>query len=269
MILLFLFLWLYYIDQPFTPEEEGIEVAFGDSEFEGAGSPDASSTPAPAPNVAPPAAEAPSTAASTAAAPSSNDLITSNEQTLALQKKREEDARKKAEAEAERKAKAAEEARIAAEKAAAEKAAAEKAAAEKAAADKASSLIGGAFSGSGSGTGGSGTGNQGGTGSGSGSTTKGNPAGKGTSNGYNWSLSGRSLKGSLSKPVYDANAEGTVVVQIRVNAAGQVISATKGQGTNTANQALIDAAINAAKQATFSPGDGDVIGSITYTFKLK
>lgn len=109
-------------------------------------------------------------------------------------------------------------------------------------------------------------------------TIKGNPAasgegtgagtGSGTSGSGRWSLAGRSLKGSLAQPTYSSNAEGTVVVKIRVNAAGQVVEASCGQGCTTNDQALISAAIAAAKKATFTTGTNDVIGSITYVFKL-
>lgn len=100
-----------------------------------------------------------------------------------------------------------------------------------------------------------------GSGSGTGS-------GSGRSNGASWSLAGRGLNGTLTKPSYGSNAEGTVVVAIRVNQNGNVISATKGAGTNTNDQSLINAAIEAAKKAKFTPGDGVAVGSITYVFKL-
>lgn len=247
MLLLFLLLWLIAVDAPYLPEEEGIEVAFGDGE-EGGGSEMEESEPM---AQAEPAPAAPAT-------PSNNDLIVSEEETLRLQKKAEEKERKRREE--------AEARRIAAEQAAAEKAAAEaaaaKAAAEQAAKDKASNLMAGRFGGKGS-TGGSGTGNA------SGSTTAGNPVGHGTSGGYNWSLSGRNLQGKLTQPSYTGTAEGRVVVEIRVDKNGNVVSAKRGLGTNTGDQALIDAAIAEARKAKFSAGDGDVIGSITYVFKLK
>ena len=118
-------------------------------------------------------------------------------------------------------------------------------------------------SGSGSGSGSSNT-----EGAGSNTSKGSNPVGSGISNGNSWSLNGRSLNGKLSAPQYNSNSEGIVVVRIRVNAAGQVVEATKGSGTNTSDQALIDAAINAAKKTNFSSGNGDVIGTITYKFKL-
>ncbi len=112
-------------------------------------------------------------------------------------------------------------------------------------------------------------------GSSTGDTKKGNPAasgsgtGSGTSESGRWSIAGRSLIGSLPQPKYSSNAEGTVVVRIRINAAGQVVEASAGHGSTTSDQSLIGSAIAAAKKATFSAGEGDVIGSITYVFKLK
>lgn len=159
--------------------------------------------------------------------------------------------------------------------AAAKKAAAE----EEARRQKAAAAMNGIFGGtSGSGTNyGSGNSSYGRSynvqGSACGNTTKGNPAGTGVGSGSSgsgrWSLAGRSLKGYLSEPSYNYNAEGIVVVRIRVNAAGQVVDATLGQGSTTSDQGLIQAAIAAAKKATFSAGDSDTIGSITYVFKMK
>lgn len=153
-------------------------------------------------------------------------------------------------------------------KATTEQVAAKKAAEERVKREKAAALAGlwGGTSGYGYGTGI-------GAGSTSGNSTKGNTvgigAGSGTSGSGKWSLAGRSLKGALAEPSYSSNAEGVVVVRIRVNAAGQVVEATLGQGTNTNDQGLIQAAIAAAKKSSFSAGNSEVIGSITYVFKLK
>lgn len=275
MLLLFLLLWYLYLDSPFVPEEEGIEVAFGDA-MEGSG--EVEPTPLPVPSPEP----APAVAPSAPAPPSSNDLMTQeDEEALALQREQEKKRREQelAEArereraqkekerlEAERRAqeKAAAEAKTKAEREAAERAAA-KAAEEQAKRDKAAQM-GSLFNNPSQGSGAGDT---------QGSANKGNPAangggiGAGKSGGHGWSLTGRDLKGDLSDPVYNSNSEGVVVVQIRVNAAGKVISATRGQGTDTSDQTLIDAAIQAAKQASFTAGEGDVIGTITYVFKLK
>ena len=259
MVLLFLFLWFYYLDAPFVPEEEGIEVALGDYEEGGAEEY--------IPSEAVPEVVAPAPAAQ--AAPSTNDLLVQKEEeSLALQKQADEERKRRAAEEALRKKQQqeAELARIEAERVAAEKAAAEKAAAEQAKRDKAQNAMKGLF------------GNNGDAGSGNstGSTQQGNPAGNpastGTGGGPKVSLVGRNLRGKLTTPHYDTNDEGVVVVNIRVNAAGKVVEAKQGQGTNTSNPALINAAIASAKQATFSEapeGTPDVVGTITYNFKNK
>lgn len=120
-----------------------------------------------------------------------------------------------------------------------------------------------------------------GKGNGKGSGSQGNPFGskdatgtEGSSksgNGSSWSLGGRSLVGSLSKPVYSAQEEGKVVVSIIVDKSGNVISAEVGRGTNTDNVALRKAAVNAAKKAKFNPieTDKNQSGSITYSFTLQ
>jgi len=105
-------------------------------------------------------------------------------------------------------------------------------------------------------------------GSGSAATSNYVRGGSGKSNGASWSVAGRGLMGSLSKPSYNSNSEGTVVVSIRVDSNGNVVSATKGAGTNTSDQALIQAACDAAKKAKFTGGDGVAVGTITYVFKL-
>ncbi|MBR3648057.1 MAG: TonB family protein [Paludibacteraceae bacterium] len=271
MVLLFLFLWFYYLDKPYLPEEEGIEVALGDY-VEGVGgemTEPHSGVETPQPVETEPVQTAPAPVPS---APSTNDLmVQEDEEALALKKQAEEERKRKAAEEALREKQRKEElARIEAERIAAEKAAAEKAAKEQAAKDKAKNLMAGAFGNNSSEPAGSGTT--------SGTTHQGTPAGNpasggSVSGGPKVSLVGRNLRGKLATPTYDTNEEGVVVVRIQVNAEGKVVSATKGQGTNTSSQALINAAINAAKQATFSAADKpdapDVYGTITYQFKNK
>jgi len=126
-------------------------------------------------------------------------------------------------------------------------------------AQRADDLIGGSF-GAGSASG-SGTNTQ---------TTApaGNPLGSGEVGGNSWSLTGRSLIGNMVAPRYTVNVEGFVTVEIRVNASGNVISATVRR-TNISNSELLDAAREAALRTRFSTGDRDVIGTITYNFKLR
>ena len=260
MVLLFLFLWFYYLDAPFVPEEEGIEVALGDYEEGGA---DTYEPSAAEPAVVTPAQPAP-------AAPSSNDLLVQDdEESLQLQKQAEEDRKRKAAEEALREKQRQEElARIEAERLAREQAAAEKAAKEQAARERAQNLMGGRF---GNNSGSDGSGNSTGN-TQQGSKTGTNPA-PGGSGGPRVSGTLANRGGKLPKPVNTSTSEGIVVIRVRVNAAGKVVDARFQQsGSNTADQGLIDAAIAAAKQATFSEieeGASDVTGTITYNFTLK
>lgn len=112
-----------------------------------------------------------------------------------------------------------------------------------------------------------------GGGSGSGTTTgdtrQGNPAGSGTSGGHGWSLSGRSLLGSLVTPDYPNNVEGRITVSIRVDASGKVTTASIGAPTNISDAQTRSAAVIAARNTRFSGGSGVSVGTITYNFTLK
>ncbi len=101
----------------------------------------------------------------------------------------------------------------------------------------------------------------------SGDGPKGNPVGRGSKGGNNWTLAGRNIKGTLPQPSSDFRQEGTVIVQIRVNAAGKVVEA-KVIGGDVADRYTLEVALNAAKKARFTEGDGEQIGTITYIFKL-
>lgn len=118
---------------------------------------------------------------------------------------------------------------------------------------------------------GSAFGSGGGTGSGTteGDTRQGNPAGSGTSGGHGWSLSGRSLIGTLATPSYPNNVEGKITVSIRVDASGRVTSATVGSPTTISDAQTRSAALSAARNTRFSSGGGVSVGTITYNFKLK
>lgn len=104
--------------------------------------------------------------------------------------------------------------------------------------------------------------------------TSDNPAGGGSSNGNDWSLSGRDLIGEIPKPVYNANEEGRIVVSIRVDENGNVISATTNgkdkneKTTNITDRTLLEMTLAAAKKVKFSPGENKVYGTITYNFIL-
>lgn len=85
-------------------------------------------------------------------------------------------------------------------------------------------------------------------------------------------LSGRNPV-SLPKPEYTADVGGTVVVRIRVDRNGKVISAEPGvQGSNTLNESLLKAAKKAALKARFNAKSDAAFtqaGTITYHFVLQ
>ena len=251
LAIVFLLLWLIKLHAYQPEQEEGIEVAFGEVEEAGGYMAEQSeAVPLPAPQP---------TAPDVASAPSDNDLMTSeDEETLALRKAAEEaeKARKQAEAEQQRKARE-EQARLEAERKAREAAEAAERAKQAEAIAKANQL--GSLFGK--------SGNSSGSGDSQGGGQKGNPVGHGSSGGNNWTLSGRNIKGTLPQPSNDFKQEGKVVVQIRVNAAGNVIDATV-KGGNVSDKQTQQIALEAARKAKFSEGDHDQIGTITYIFKL-
>lgn len=257
MALILLLLWYIVIDAPHQTEEEGVEVAFGDSEDGGGYEQDAIPVPAEPVTQAPPP---------TQQAPSDNDLVVQeDEESLALARQREEEQKKRAEQEELVRKQREEQARLEAERRAEEQRLAEErarqAAVEQEKRDKAAAL-GGLF----------GNNQQGVTGSG---TTQGasqqgsqNPVGRGTVGGNSWSLAGRNIK-ALPKPSTQFNQEGRVVVNIQVNSAGKVISATVGEGTTVSDYQTRQVALEAARKAEFSPSENKIqVGTITYTFKL-
>lgn len=224
--------------------DEGIMVSFGYDE-QGYSEPVAT---APKPSTTPPTPTVPQAVVE-------EELMTQEDPSVAMEaekKKREAqeavDAQRRKEAE-----EAAEQQRQREE---AERQAALKAE-QKAKADRASSIAGGAFANTGSGSGDT-----------SGDGIKGNPAGQGSQGGNSWSLSGRDIKGSIAQPSYDGGQEGKIVVQIRVDASGVVISATIANGTTITDESLRNESLAAAKRNRFSTGGGVAIGTITYTFVM-
>ena len=89
----------------------------------------------------------------------------------------------------------------------------------------------------------------------------------------NAKVQGRNVVGTLPRPSYNAQLEGTVVVQIKVDQYGNVKEAIPGvEGTTVTDKALWNAARTAAMNAHFSTNaDAPVLqtGTITYKFKLK
>ena len=257
MCLVFLLLWWLQVKAPVQMEDEGIVVAFGDSE-DGGGMPDVRPLDAITQVEQIPAPAAPSR-------PSDNDLIVQeDEESLALAKQTEEEAKRKALEEELIRKRREEEARVEAERIAKEKALAEQRAKEQEAINKANqlaALFGQAGTAEGANADNVSDSNTAGT--------KGNPVGKGMgiTNGTQWSLYGRNVK-RLPKPSEDFAQAGLVVVQIMVDAAGNVTNATVTEGTTISDRATQQLALQAARQAKFTEGDTPQIGKITYTFKL-
>lgn len=83
----------------------------------------------------------------------------------------------------------------------------------------------------------------------------------------------RNVIGSLPRPTYNAQVEGVVVVQVKVDQYGNVTEAIAGaEGTTVENKTLWTAARNAALKAHFNmDANAPVLqtGTITYIFKLK
>lgn len=87
-----------------------------------------------------------------------------------------------------------------------------------------------------------------------------------------WDLSGRDMVGELPRPTYDdVQAEGRVVVTITVSPEGNVVQVQINQRTNTVNQKLQQAALNAAAKTKFNAigGLNNQTGTITYYFKQR
>ena len=238
MFLLFLLLWFVYLTAYVPEEEEGVEIAFGEVEEAGGYMAEQlEAMPLPAPEPAAPVQPA---------SPAEEEMLTSEEQeALAL-----DEAKKKREAE--------EKARLEAERKAREAAEAEKKAKETEAIAKANQF-GSLFGQSGNTTG---------SGDSQGNGQKGNPIGHGSVGGNSWSLAGRGIKGTLPTPSNNFKQEGKVVVQIRVNAAGQVIDARETTGGTISDKQTVQLALEAARKAKFTEGDHDQIGTITFIFKL-
>ena len=192
---------------------------------------------------------------------------------VARKKAAEDAARRKAAEDAARKKAAEDAARKKAAEDAARKKAAEDAARKKAAEDAAKAAannrVAGAF-GSGGNKGDSGnTSGKGNQGSATGDSNVGSSTGHGGLGTGTTARVGNRTVVYLAKPAYaDSQSEGTVIVAIRVDAAGKVISASVTRST-TSSSALKSAAVAAAKQSKFSEGNAVESGTITYRFKLK
>lgn len=257
MLLMFLLLYWLQVQAPEQLEDEGIVVAFGNAD-DGGGMPDARPVDPLTQVEQVPAPAAP-------ARPSSNDLmVQDDEESLALAKQAEEDAKRRAEEEELIRRRKEDEARAEAERIAKEKALAEQRAKEQQAIDRANQMA--AMFGNAGMTEGANADNASSSNAG---TVKGNPVGKGmgVSNGTQWTLVGRDVK-RLPKPSSDFAQAGVVVVRIQVDAAGNVTNAMVADGTTVSDRGTQQLALQAARQAKFTEGDTPQMGKITYTFKL-
>jgi TonB family protein len=84
-------------------------------------------------------------------------------------------------------------------------------------------------------------------------------------------LKGRSTRGTLPRPAYNVQEEGTIVVEITVNPQGDVLQAEiRLRGTTIENAHMRRSAIEAARKTKFNgiPGEQNQIGTITYHYKL-
>lgn len=256
MCLIFLLLWLLQVNAPLPVEDEGIVVAFGNAE-DGGGMPDVRPLDPMTQVEQIPAPAAP-------ARPSSNDLMVQDDEESLQLAKQAEDAKRKAQEEELIRQRQQDQARAEAERIAKEKALAEQRAKEQQAIDKANqlaALFGQAGTAEGANAENASPSNTAGV--------KGNPVGKGmgVSNGTQWSLYGRDVK-RLPKPSDQFNQQGQVVVNIQVDAKGNVTNATIAEGTTISDRPTQQLALQAARQAKFTEGDTPQIGKITYTFKL-
>lgn len=236
MLILFLLLWVMRLTAVVPEPEEGIEIAFVEKEEIEEPSSRAGAYSEEPTEAAPAAPARPAEVATNPHPASPPEHIMSEEETLALQRARKEKE----------------------EREAAERARKQKEAEAIAKAQQMGNLFGKT----------EGT-NTEGDGSSQGPGQKGNPVpGRGNDGGNSWSLAGRGLKGTLPKPSNEFRQEGKVVVQIRVNAAGQVTNATIAKGGDVSDKQTQQLALEAARKAKFTEGDHDQIGTITYIFKL-
>lgn len=242
-ILLFLILLFSVFTLSFPPEElEGIPVMFGTTEkaFGIAEAPftEITPTPTPSPEIPP-------------YSPTEPLITQTTEPTIDVEAEREEE-RRRAQLEAERRAREEAERRRKEEEA------------RKREINQQMSGLFGESAGSRGNTEGQGT-----QGVSTGNATQGSPTGTGGIGSYD--LGGRSLgSGGLGQPNYTVNDYGTVVVNITVDPAGNVIHTEIGRGTNTPSATLREEALRAARRTKFNAinSANNQQGTITYRFNL-
>ena len=241
LLLVFLILWFCYLTAVAPEQEKGVEVEFAEiEEVEEPEEEPSASAYAEEPSEAAPAAPAsPAPEIATDPKPASPpEPILSEEETLALERARKE----KEESEAAEKARKKKEAEAIAK------------------ANQFSNLFGKT-----DGTSVGGEQNAGLTGNPLGGKTSG-PGRDGRISG----LKGRQPRdGRLPEPTCDFDHYGVVVVQIKIDKDGNNIYAVNASGTNTSDKEMIQCAINAIKKTKWTAGDGEAMGTITYTFNVK
>jgi TonB family protein len=249
LLLLLLLAWAY-LRTEVPGEMTGIPVDFGTAEW-AAGPTEPASSPSPVTETAP----VPEVRPTPAPPASQQPVITQNEEetaaVVAERKRREEERRREAERrEAERKRQEEERQRQAAIHQ------------EMSAAFGAGSATAGS-----QGAAPAGAGNQG--------RPDGEPAGRPAGDGGmgSFDLSGRSLRdGSLQRPSYDIQEEGTIVVSITVDPQGNVVHAEiRLRGTTIEHAGMRRSAVAAAQKTHFNRIDGaqNQIGTITYKYSLR
>lgn len=263
LIAIILLLLLFVVGPPYMdpPEEYGVAVNFGNSDF-GKGNVQPKKPVKSEPKVVeePPQPE-PSKAEPSPSAEAKEEVLTQdNAEEIAIKKQKEAEARAKAIAEAKAKAEAE---RIAKEKREQE---------EKK--RKLDALIGGVSKSEGSETGSEGNDNK----AGDKGQLDGNPyapsyfGGQGTgSGGVGYGLNGRG-RASFKRLKQDCNESGLVIVRIVVNRSGNVIEATPGvKGTTNTAQCLLEPAKKIAlshKWPADSKAPSRQIGFVSVNFKL-
>ncbi|AJH15910.1 energy transducer TonB [Myroides odoratimimus] len=101
-------------------------------------------------------------------------------------------------------------------------------------------------------------------------STYGSGKGNGSGNGTSWGLNGRALA-NRGQVVPECNEVGTVVVEIRVDKSGKVVSAQHTKGTTNSAKCLTDAAIATAKTFRWKADDNAPniqVGFIVINFKV-
>lgn len=235
LALVFLILWYVYLSAPVSEQEEGIELAFSEEEMFGSGNTFEEVNPAPAEAGDPGVSSEP--ASSTAEPAPAEEQITSDEKTLAAAEKAKKEKEQQEAADRAKKDQAIKNADAWADK----------------------------FKNTG---GSSDTGDKDGGGGNSNNPVHG-PGGNGRDHRIS-GLGGRAPRdGKIPEPSCEFDHYGVVVVQIKIDKDGNNMYAINARGTNTADQAMINCAIEAIKKTKWTAGDGEAVGTITYTFTNK